>query len=116
MSTFFVLMIRRPPRSTLFPYTTLFRSLPAKRIGQAERRLDRECIVEGLRSVLNDIGIDRFVEDPVGGSYGSAAGAEWIPGKADARPEVILVGLDHPPRDSRVACKYHPNRRRGNDG
>src|SRR3712207_7744701 len=24
----FVLMIRRPPRSTLFPYTTLFRSLP----------------------------------------------------------------------------------------
>src|SRR5229473_1894521 len=25
-SSFFVLMIRRPPRSTLFPYTTLFRS------------------------------------------------------------------------------------------
>src|SRR2546425_5870584 len=30
---FFFLMIRRPPRSTLFPYTTLFRSrdLPAAR-------------------------------------------------------------------------------------
>src|SRR3712207_7763784 len=26
---FFFLMIRRPPRSTLFPYTTLFRSLAA---------------------------------------------------------------------------------------
>src|SRR3712207_7512407 len=26
-TTFFFLMIRRPPRSTLFPYTTLFRSL-----------------------------------------------------------------------------------------
>src|SRR2546427_6084746 len=25
-------MIRRPPRSTLFPYTTLFRSLPAYRL------------------------------------------------------------------------------------
>src|SRR5256885_7594587 len=25
---FFFLMIRRPPRSTLFPYTTLFRSQP----------------------------------------------------------------------------------------
>src|SRR5256885_12044671 len=25
---FFFLMIRRPPRSTLFPYTTLFRSHP----------------------------------------------------------------------------------------
>src|SRR3712207_8175598 len=27
MRIFFFLMIRRPPRSTLFPYTTLFRSL-----------------------------------------------------------------------------------------
>src|SRR3982750_5017070 len=27
---FFFLMIRRPPRSTLFPYTTLFRSLLAQ--------------------------------------------------------------------------------------
>src|SRR3712207_7653979 len=26
--SFFFLMIRRPPRSTLFPYTTLFRSCP----------------------------------------------------------------------------------------
>src|SRR2546421_2928410 len=30
MSFLFFLMIRRPPRSTLFPYTTLFRS-PARR-------------------------------------------------------------------------------------
>src|SRR5205809_4107206 len=28
--SFFFLMIRRPPRSTLFPYTTLFRSAPAR--------------------------------------------------------------------------------------
>src|SRR5689334_23631579 len=28
-------MIRRPPRSTLFPYTTLFRSERAARIGRA---------------------------------------------------------------------------------
>src|SRR5256886_13553434 len=28
MLSFFFLMIRRPPRSTLFPYTTLFRSVP----------------------------------------------------------------------------------------
>src|SRR6266496_6137135 len=35
VSRFFFLMIRRPPRSTLFPYTTLFRSradrCPARR-------------------------------------------------------------------------------------
>src|SRR3712207_9266325 len=29
MCVFFFLMIRRPPRSTLFPYTTLFRSMTA---------------------------------------------------------------------------------------
>src|SRR5947207_10959403 len=29
LSFFFFLIIRRPPRSTLFPYTTLFRSRPA---------------------------------------------------------------------------------------
>src|SRR5438552_5400041 len=33
-SPFFFLMLRRPPRSTLFPYTTLFRSSPAP--GQAD--------------------------------------------------------------------------------
>src|SRR6476646_11819026 len=32
---FFFLMIRRPPRSTLFPYTTLFRS-PCRRCGGAD--------------------------------------------------------------------------------
>src|SRR5256885_12625441 len=30
---FFFLMIRRPPRSTLFPYTTLFRSIHAGQWG-----------------------------------------------------------------------------------
>src|SRR2546425_8595382 len=30
-------MIRRPPRSTLFPYTTLFRSMPTKRAKIAPR-------------------------------------------------------------------------------
>src|SRR5437899_10092540 len=32
---FFFLMLRRPPRSTLFPYTTLFRSPPRPNEGQA---------------------------------------------------------------------------------
>src|SRR3712207_7069748 len=33
---FFFLMIRRPPRSTLFPYTTLFRSFAAALMMQVE--------------------------------------------------------------------------------
>src|SRR2546430_13250675 len=38
MFFFFFLMIRRPPRSTLFPYTTLFRSLA--------RGGARKCVLE----------------------------------------------------------------------
>src|SRR3712207_7167840 len=33
---FFFLMIRRPPRSTLFPYTTLFRSRQLTRVDRAQ--------------------------------------------------------------------------------
>src|SRR6266436_9529139 len=49
ISLFFFLMIRRPPRSTLFPYTTLFRSHPhrgrpsrAQRAGPLRRGRDRK--------------------------------------------------------------------------
>src|SRR2546428_1336451 len=47
-------MIRRPPRSTLFPYTTLFRSLPLWRHGiHGELRSEESmnAIVEWIRSV-----------------------------------------------------------------
>src|SRR5689334_24727490 len=42
-------MIPRPPRSTLFPYTTLFRSRPALRAlgGRAERGCDRRVDLQG---------------------------------------------------------------------
>src|SRR2546426_12569396 len=64
-------MIRRPPRSTLFPYTTLFRSAPAGRVvaddvvlevHPAARRGDRgEHRVQGARAVgvvLEAIAVD----------------------------------------------------------
>src|SRR3712207_8780011 len=38
---FFFLMIRRPPRSTLFPYTTLFRSQCDFFLGQSSLLRDR---------------------------------------------------------------------------
>src|SRR2546427_6947005 len=46
---FFFLMIRRPPRSTLFPYTTLFRSL----LGEIGR---------GAQPVLQVVLVERFIE------------------------------------------------------
>src|SRR5438876_9555628 len=54
--SFFFLMIRRPPRSTLFPYTTLFRSL------------DELAIVAA--GLAGDAGV---VGDDVGGVAGAAA-------------------------------------------
>src|SRR3712207_7172486 len=51
-------MIRRPPRSTLFPYTTLFRSAP-KRAEAALRERERQ-----LRLVLDGIGEAFYVLDP----------------------------------------------------
>src|SRR2546430_11753264 len=38
-------MIRRPPRSTLFPYTTLFRSVVARRRVAPAAMQDRERLV-----------------------------------------------------------------------
>src|SRR6266536_5712597 len=40
---FFFLMIRRPPRSTLFPYTTLFRSCWRASPASARPRRPRRC-------------------------------------------------------------------------
>src|SRR2546427_4558307 len=40
---FFFLMIRRPPRSTLFPYTTLFRSEDAEH-GELARLIDERVV------------------------------------------------------------------------
>src|SRR2546425_4061125 len=49
---FFFLMIRRPPRSTLFPYTTLFRSLRVR--GAVEE--EQEGQVREPRARLDGIG------------------------------------------------------------
>src|SRR2546421_6921153 len=43
---FFFLMIRRPPRSTLFPYTTLFRSEELRAVGLPLGVEDHDPVVE----------------------------------------------------------------------
>src|SRR5574341_658276 len=80
---FFFLMIRRPPRSTLFPYTTLFRS-----IGEVARRsvgewfgMDRPGTSHDLASLRIDYiaehvdGRDGGDDETVADLYGSAANA-----------------------------------------
>src|SRR5688572_33340261 len=46
---FFFLMLRRPPRSTLFPYTTLFRSRHRRQRGAA--------LVVAIRRIVHDLGV-----------------------------------------------------------
>src|SRR3712207_7041207 len=41
---FFFLMIRRPPRSTLFPYTTLFRSVTVGEAPGAAEDVERDLV------------------------------------------------------------------------
>src|SRR2546430_5941367 len=64
---FFFLMIRRPPRSTLFPYTTLFRSSapPSERILGARSAAallaesDRGTAADLLEAAVGLLGEDR---------------------------------------------------------
>src|SRR3712207_7603928 len=49
---FFFLMIRRPPRSTLFPYTTLFRSGRPQRSSQQLCRRPGGMVLGGARPAV----------------------------------------------------------------
>src|SRR2546430_17360400 len=61
MLAFFFLMIRRPPRSTLFPYTTLFRSGHVALHGVPDAGL---CFadVAGLGGALPQRGLDGIIK------------------------------------------------------
>src|SRR3712207_8053786 len=54
---FFFLMIRRPPRSTLFPYTTLFRSSRVTRVGRLIRLTRIDEIPQFLNVLRGDMAI-----------------------------------------------------------
>src|SRR5258708_9148546 len=61
-------MIRRPPRSTLFPYTTLFRSLFRLRRGVRSRNRaeDELSLLEECRAVCEERIRDPFQQLPRG--------------------------------------------------
>src|SRR3712207_6945958 len=67
-------MIRRPPRSTLFPYTTLFRS--------------RDTIVELARRTAHDV----FVPFTIGGGIASVADAQAV---LDAGADKVARSEEH---------------------
>src|SRR5699024_12607572 len=50
---FFFLMIRRPPRSTLFPYTTLFRSVMRNRLKQYFRSFHNNTFGRPAKGIVD---------------------------------------------------------------
>src|SRR5256886_4105027 len=56
-------MIRRPPRSTLFPYTTLFRSRPATPYGVQQLLVRSEIETKGQHAVI--VGRSNIVGRPM---------------------------------------------------
>src|SRR5215813_2745549 len=95
-------MIRRPPRSTLFPYTTLFRSLPPRlpergvehlglarihhEVGDAGGVVAEEDLLPRLAAVV------RAIDASVG------TGTEHVPLRADV-DEVRVLRMDAHARD-----------------
>src|SRR2546425_6986679 len=67
---FFFLMIRRPPRSTLFPYTTLFRSLTVF-LPDAIQGL--RCRLRILAAQASGCQLDGFVDLDVAGAAAEVA-------------------------------------------
>src|SRR3712207_7937568 len=75
---FFFLMIRRPPRSTLFPYTTLFRSAFKK------------------SNILNEVVVARDGVEALDYLFGTGA---YAGRDTRVQPQIVLLDLKLPKRD-----------------
>src|SRR2546428_13751128 len=81
-------MIRRPPRSTLFPYTTLFRSsggaLTSTTSGQRTIKFGSFLEFDDIRIGVNNFEVNFDAESPVvfnGSIFVASGGAKFFPGR-----------------------------------
>src|SRR6266478_7829480 len=95
---FFFLMIRRPPRSTLFPYTTLFRSPPGRQyVGQPEinwllvERARRRGRVVRLKG--GDPGVFARLAEEIEAVRGGGVRFEIVPGVSAAMAAAARAGI-----------------------
>src|SRR2546422_7065985 len=91
-------MIRRPPRSTLFPYTTLFRS-PSEE--HAESRRERERRDRGAREGHESQRDDRERHDPRDGQI------EELPDRVLGPAPVTPVALRSEEHTSELQSRLH---------
>src|SRR3989440_9250377 len=114
---FFFLMIRRPPRSTLFPYTTLFRSVRGR--GQAVRLAAGADDVGGVAAAraLGVVGVDRPASEGADRVLDEPRLVERV--GVDRDLHVVLVcdrerTVDRGRRRPPVLVELEPDRARGN--
>src|SRR3989442_4969161 len=89
-------MIRRPPRSTLFPYTTLFRSLPerVRFLIEEYRHLLEEpaALKEKLQCLTSRYGravIGRWLAQTDSGAWGELVRSEEHTSELQSRPHLV---------------------------
>src|SRR2546425_8967978 len=88
-------MIRRPPRSTLFPYTTLFRSLQHETRKLAERLAQGPTVAYGLAKTGLYQGLGMSLEDVLNMEARNQAIAARTPDRAEG---VAAFREKRPPR------------------
>src|SRR2546428_3922679 len=84
---FFFLMIRRPPRSTLFPYTTLFRSFVAARFARHEER--RHLVVAS--ALVRELDVVPGRRQPLEGQERSEEHTSELQSRSDLVCRLLLV-------------------------
>src|SRR3989454_8214048 len=87
-------MIRRPPRSTLFPYTTLFRSKVAPRVPISAKLVADVITTAGASRVLTvDLHagqIQGFFDVPVDNVYATPVLLEYLRGRIGRRDVTVI--------------------------
>src|SRR3712207_8572709 len=96
-------MIRRPPRSTLFPYTTLFRSVPGASITSEDvadvwRNGTFEERREILEAVIAQVTIHRI------GKVGPVRAKQMVPETTEIRSEETRLNSSHANISYAVFC------------
>src|SRR5258708_14653889 len=100
-------MIRRPPRSTLFPYTTLFRS---RNFGVKLKLNPVRCLIEGQRIVLVDDSIVRGTTSRKIVRMVREAGAKEVHVRISCPPTIspCYYGVDTPTKEELIASSHTP--------
>src|SRR2546430_10323745 len=97
-------MIRRPPRSTLFPYTTLFRSLIALRSGGEKLgwgfQLQSPAFDASLAALLFLFALSLVGVFELGGSFAGVGGS--LASKRDRKS--TRLNSSHSPNSYAVVC------------